>query len=187
MDEKRSRITILIVENRLTIAAILADLLTTSGYRTQTVISAESARELLPQHLPAILLIDRGMARPQQQAEWQELETMAAALSVPILRFSCSPLPEEAASDVLVLRSPADFAAVVDRIEEQWHRKQPFLGMVLVDLGRLRQEELDVALRFQRDLAQLGRHYALGDLLLRLGMVSPEDIEEALRRQEPWE
>jgi len=187
MDEKRSRITVIIVENRLTIAAILADLLTTSGYRTQTAVSVEAAREALPQRLPAILLADMGMVRPQHQAEWQELETMATALSVPILRFSCSPLPEEAAGDVLVLRSPGDFADVVDRIEEQWHRKQPFLGMVLVDLGRLRQEELDIALRIQRDLAQLGRHYALGDLLLRLGMVSSEDVEEALRRQEPWE
>lgn len=181
---ERGRITIIMVENRMTIAAILADLLTAAGYQTRSAVSPADAREMIATHLPAILLADVGMFRPEQQAEWQELEATATTLEVPMLRFSCSPLPEGARGDVLVLRSPSDFAAVVEKVEEEWHHKQPFLGTALVQMGCLKEEELEVALRLQRDLVQLGRHYTLGDLLLRLGLVGPEDVENALRRQE---
>jgi CheY-like chemotaxis protein len=183
MEEKRARVTILILENRQMIAAILADLLSGTGYQTMLTADIAAVQEALPQRLPAILLADLGMLLPNCAAEWQSLQATAAALGVPVLSFSCSALSEQ--QDVLVLRSPADFAAVVDRIEEEWRKKQPFLGMTLVGMGRLRSEELEVALRVQQELARIGWQYPLGELLVRLGIITPEDLETALREQEP--
>ncbi len=181
MEDKRACITVLILENRQMIAAILADLLAGTGYQTMVTADIVAIQEALPQRLPAILLADLGMLLPGRAAEWQVLQETAGLLCVPVLSFSCSPMPE--VGDVLVLRSPADFATVVGRIEEEWRKKQPFLGMTLVKMGCICQEELDAALRAQRELAQAGRAYPLGDLLVRLGMINPEDLEAALAEE----
>lgn len=184
MAENRSRITIVILENRAAIAAILADLLGGVGYRARPAATIEEAFNLVQQNLPAVLLADLGMVRPPAQAQWQALQEWATEHEVAVLRFSCSPVPEGGLADLLVLRSPGDFAAVVDKVEAEWHKKQPLLGTTLVGMGCLREEELEVVLQVQRDLATVGRTYALGDLLLRLGLVSREALEEALRQQE---
>jgi hypothetical protein len=119
------------------------------------------------------------MIRPEMQSQWQQLQDQTAALSMPLLPFSCSPLPE-LAEDVLILRSPGDFASVVQWIEAEWRKKQPYLGMILVERGLVRSEEVEAALRIQRELAGIGRSYPLGDLLVRLGILSAEDLAQVL-------
>lgn len=180
--DERTSTTILILENRQMIASILADLLAGSGYNAAVLPVIAEAQEALHENMPAFLLVDLGMVTAERKAQWQALKEAAKTLSVPILPFSCSPLPEE--EEALVLRSPSDFAAVVGRIEEELHKKQPYLGMTLVGMGRLTQEELELALRIQTEMAQIGRQHSLGDLLVRLGFISQEDLEEALEEQE---
>ncbi len=181
MRESAERPGIVILENRQTIAAILADLLEEAGYRTRLTSDPEQAREILPQHLPALLLVDLGMIHPEQRSQWDALRRTAEALEVSLLLFSCSPIAE--AEDVLVLRSPADFAAVVQKVEEEWHRKQPPLGMRLVEMGAITRQEVEALLSVQRELARVGRHYSLGDLLTRLGIADRKVVEQALQAQ----
>lgn len=181
MKERAERPGIVILENRQTIATILADLLEEAGYRTHLTSDPEQAREILPESLPALLLADLGMVRSERRPQWEALRQMAEALDVPLLPFSCSPIAE--AEDVLVLRSPGDFATVVQKVEEEWHRKQPPLGMTLVEMGAITSEEVEALLSIQRELARIGRHYSLGDLLIRLGIVDRETVERALQAQ----
>ncbi len=181
MKERAERPGIIILENRQTIATILADLLEEAGYRTYLASNLEQAQEVLPQHLPALLLVDLGMIRPEHHPQWEVLRQTAKDLDVPSLLFSCSPVPE--GEDVLVLRSPCDFATVVQKVEEEWHRKQPPLGMTLVEIGVITREEVEVLLSVQRELARIGRHYSLGDLLIRLGIADREAVERALQAQ----
>ncbi|MGB9724184.1 MAG: hypothetical protein ACPL7G_09850 [Chloroflexia bacterium] len=181
MEDKPIRPDIVILENRQTIATLLADLLAEAGYRVHPASTLEQAQEVLPQHLPALLLADLGMIRPEQAPAWEALCRTAQVLDVPVLPFSCAPLagPE----NVLVLRSPGDFATVVQKVEETWHRKQPPLGMTLVEMGALRMEEVEALLSVQRELARIGRHYSLGDLLIRLDIADRETVERALQAQ----
>lgn len=183
MGEKRPRLTILILENRQMIANILADLLSNEGYRTLQAIGMEEARNLLPECRPGFLLVDMGLVRPDRQAQWQELQEAAGAQGVPLIAFSCSAMPA-ASADVLVLRSPSDFAEVVGKIASEWRRKQPYLGMTLVEQGHLSVAELEAGLRIQRDLERVGRSYPLGELLVRLGIVSQEAVDQAVGEQE---
>ena len=183
MEKKRIPLTIVILENRQMIATILSDLLTGAGYETRILSRTEMAGDILPECQPGLLLVDLGMLRTDQQGQWQELQESADSYNIPVLTFSCSALPD-LAEDVLVLRSPRDFASVVDRIEQACRRKQPFLGMTLVQMGLLDAGEVEVALRVQRELAQVGRAYPLGDLLVRLGMICPEDLQKALQEQD---
>ena len=183
MNDKRAQLTILILENRQMIANILADLLGNEGYRTQQALNMEEAKGLLPECQPGFLLVDMGMVRPDRQAPWQELQEAAGAHSVPLIVFSCSAMPD-APGDVLVLRSPGDFAAVVGRISAEWRKKQPFLGMTLVEKGLLSMAELEATLRLQRDMDRTGRSYPLGELLVRLGIVAQEEVDQAVREQE---
>lgn len=179
MRERTERPGIVILENRRTIATILVDLLEEAGYRTHLTTDLEQAREILPQSLPALLLVDLGMVRPEQRSQWEALRQTAEFLEVPSLLFSCSPIAE--AEDVLILRSPGDFAIVVRKVEEEWQRKHPPLGMTLVEMGAITHEEVEALLSVQRELARVGRHYSLGELLIRLGIADQETVERALR------
>lgn len=60
-------------------------------------------------------------------------------------------------------------------------RQKALLGDILVGSGKLTQDELDKVLRAQ--LESGATREKLGDLLLRLGMATNEDIYEALARQ----
>lgn len=59
-------------------------------------------------------------------------------------------------------------------------RQKTLLGDILVETGKLQADELDHALSTQD---QMGTREKLGDLLMRLGLASNEDIYEALARQ----
>jgi CheY-like chemotaxis protein len=183
MTDKRTRLTVLIVENRQTIATILSELLAGAGYSTRVVSTISEARAVLAEFQRGTLLVDMGMVRPDQEQPWQQLLAAAESCNLPVLTFSCSALPE-GAGDVMVLRSPGDFAAVVDRVQLEWLRQRPLLGATMVGMGLLNAEELDAALTAQREFRQVGRNYPLGELLVRLGIISPEDLERALQKQE---
>jgi hypothetical protein len=171
-----------VLENRQMIATILSELLAEAGYETQLVARVADVECLLPTCQPGMLLVDMGMIRPEVQAQWQQLQDQTASLSMPLLAFSCSPLPEPV-ENVLILRSPGDFASVVQWIEAEWRKKQPYLGMILVERGLVRGEEVEATLRIQRELAGVGRSYPLGDLLVRLGILSAEDLAQVLEAE----
>jgi len=175
-------VSILILENRQMIATILADLLGEAGYQPYLFSEVSQIQQSLLQYLPAILLIDVGMIRKGQQAQWEALQEMANSLDLPIIHFACSPLPNQ--ENLLLLRSPSDFTLVIERLERIRQQKQPFLGVTLVQMNLLSSEALEIVLRLQKELARIGRQHTLGDLLIRLDMVTPEGLEEALRRQE---
>jgi CheY-like chemotaxis protein len=182
MEKGRSGAVVLILENRQTIAMILADLLEGAGYDTEVVSEIIDAQEVLPRVLPALFLADLGMVRPEHQVYWQSLESTAASLNIPLLLFACSPLP--GVKDLLVLRSPADFAMVVETVQRKVRLKPPLLGMTMVDLELISTKELNAVLDIQKCLAQIGRYYSLGDLCVRLDLISPEELQRALREQE---
>lgn len=175
MAEQRPQLTIVVLENRQMIATILSELLTEAGHTTHLVAHIAELGGLLPACQPGMLLVDLGMIRPAMQSQWQQLQEQANSLNMPLLTFSCSPLPESAEGG-LVLRSPGDFATVVQWIEEEWRKEQPYLGMMLVERGLVRGEEVEAALRIQHELAGIGRNYPLGDLLVRLGILAAEDL-----------
>ena len=179
MEDKRACLTIVIVENRQMIATILSDLLAGTGYQTRVVFEVDAVVQVLSECQPGILLVDMGVVRPDQHDQWQRLREQADSCGIPMLRFSCSALPD-VDEDVVVLRSPGDFAAVVQRIELEWRKRQPMLGAMLVEQGLVSSEELEAALRVQREMAEVGHSYPLGDLLVRLGMLTAPDLEKVL-------
>jgi hypothetical protein len=182
MEKTSSAVTVLILENRQTIAMILADLLEGAGYDTEVVTAIAEAQGAMAKYLPALLLVDVGMVRPEFEPHWQKLQSQAESFGIPVLSFACSALP--GFGDILVLRSPGDFAAVVETVQRTVRLKPPLLGMTMVDLDIITTKELNAVLDIQKGLAQIGRYFSLGDLLVRLEMVEPEDLQRALRVQE---
>jgi len=182
MRDERAQVTVVILENRQMIASILADLLTAAGFAVRAVPRTADVREALHQSLPAVLLADLGVASQDDVTEWQSVKILAEAFGVPVIPYSCAPL--SGAEGVPVLRSPGDFAAVAGKVELALRRRRSPLGMILVDAGHLTLEEMETALHIQKELAQVGRKYLLGDLLVRLGIVSPESLLQALEEQE---
>lgn len=179
MAEKQSQLTIVVLENRQMIATILCELLTEAGYATRLVAQVADVEDALPTSQPGMLLVDMGMIRPEVQYRWQQLQQQADSLNIPLLAFSCSPLPEST-EGVLILRSPGDFATVVQWIETEWRKQQPYLGMTLVESGLVSSEDVEAVLCIQRELARIGRNYPLGELLVRLDMLNAEDLEQVL-------
>ena len=96
MEEKRPQFTIVVLENRQMIATILSELLTDAGYTTRVVSRVADVDDLLPACQPGMLLVDMGMIRPEMQSQWQQLEDQTASFGMPLLAFSCSPLPASA-------------------------------------------------------------------------------------------
>ncbi len=180
--QKAEVLPILILENRQMIASILTDLLQGAGYQAEAVSTILEAIHALLSHPPAFFLADRGMVKPEEDEEWKRLMATIHELDLPALFFSCAPHPE--IDPALVLRSPGDFAGVIAQVQEILRLRTPLLGITLVKMEKLRQEELDVVLRVQRELEGLGRRYPLGELLVRLDFVDPQTLEEALRKQE---
>ena len=177
-----SPLSILILENRQMIASILADLLREAGHQPEIATTATEAQEALQNNPPAFFLADRGMRKPEEQQEWEALEEAVQSLEVPVIYFSCAPTPD--VPPELVLRSPGDFAGVIERVERELRLHAPLLGTALVEMGRLTQAELDAALRIQQELRGIGKSIPLGELLLRLDLVDEESLQEALHRQE---
>jgi hypothetical protein len=165
------------------IAAILIDLLEEAGYLAEQVTSFSEAQQTLAHDPPAFLLVDRGMVKPELEPEWLALDEMAQTIEVPLLLFSCSPLP--GVNQDLILRSPSDFATVVEKVTQELRTRPPFLGMTLLHMGLLQMEELEAALRIQKELSKISRRYPLGELLVRLGFIDEESLEQALKKQEP--
>jgi DNA-binding response OmpR family regulator len=59
----------------------------------------------------------------------------------------------------------------------------PAIGLLLVDEGRIRPEQLETTLQEQEHFRNVGLEMPLGEMLLRRGNVKPEDVERALDRQ----
>lgn len=173
---------ILVLENRQLIAEILCDLLQEAGLYPLLAVSLEQVPQILLKDPPEIVLADLGWVRNVPEALRQTLEEALGQASVPVVYFSCAPLP--GSEGVPLLRSPSDFATVVDAVWQAVRRKRWPLGMVLVEMGAINLQELETALRIQKDLAQIGRQFLLGQLLVRLGFVTEEVLGQALRLQE---
>lgn len=172
----------LVLENRQLIAEILCDLLQEAGFHPLLAVSLELAPQILLKDPPEIVLADLGWLRNAPEALRRTLEEALEEAHVPVVYFSCAPLPD--AEGVPLLRSPSDFATVVDAVWQAVRRKRWPLGMMLVEMGAINLEELETALRIQKELAQIGRKFLLGQLLVRLGFVTEEVLEQALRLQE---
>ncbi|MBN1483205.1 MAG: hypothetical protein JXA37_00655 [Chloroflexia bacterium] len=183
MEQQSLTHTALILENRHTIASILAELLQEAGYPTFIFSELALLHENLPRYLPAVLLADLGMLQEHPDPLWPEVLQAIESLDIPILYFACSTIAD-AGENVLLLRSPGDFAAIVDKLERELLQKRPALGITLINMGQLEPTALDVALRLQKDLALLGRRHSLGDLLVRLDLISTDTLEKALQEQE---
>ena len=179
MAEPSPQLNVVVLENRQMIATILSELLTGAGYNAQIVAQLAEVAELLPECQPGMLLVDLGMIRPDMRSQWQQLQEQVVALGLPILTFSCSPAAD-LTEEVLVLRSPGDFAMVVEWIEAEWRKKQPYLGARLIERGLVGGTDVEAVLRVQRELARIGRSYPLGELLVRLGFLTAQDLAQAL-------
>ena len=59
-----------------------------------------------------------------------------------------------------------------------------FIGGYLVDQGSITLEQLDHALVHQVELALQGESLSIGQVLLRLGYVTTQDLERAIKRQQ---
>ncbi len=58
------------------------------------------------------------------------------------------------------------------------------LGEILVNLGVLTQEQLNLALKEQEDLDKEGKeHKPVGQILLEQGYITPNDLIEAIKIQ----
>ena len=75
-----------------------------------------------------------------------------------------------------ILTPPSAWEKLFKRV----YPDRPRIGETLVESGKLGREELAEALMVQ---SKLGKTRPLGEILVELGFVSPEDVEEALRRQ----
>lgn len=173
---------ILVLENRQLIAEILCDLLRESGFYPLLAVSLDQAVQALRKDPSEIVLADLGWLQKAPQEARNSLEEAVRNTRVPVVYFSCSPLPE--AEGVPLLRSPGDFATVVDAVWQAVRRKRWPLGMVLVEMGAIQLQELETVLRIQKELAGIGRKFLLGQLLVRLGFVAEEVVEKALHLQE---
>ncbi|ADW20801.1 MULTISPECIES: type IV pilus assembly ATPase PilB [Thermus] len=113
------------------------------------------------------------------------------------LRYSAVPVGFNNGEVEVVLADPRHKEAVAEllgrparfllTLPKEWealfHQAYPEksrLGEVLVQEGRLSQEELREALEVQR---RLPKAKPLGEILVELGLARPEDVEEALKKQ----
>lgn len=63
-------------------------------------------------------------------------------------------------------------------------QKRYLLGEILINLGVLTEEQLNLALKEQETLASQGKeHKPIGQILLEHGFVTPNDLVEAIKIQ----
>lgn len=67
--------------------------------------------------------------------------------------------------------------------EERTRRIIGFIGGYLVEDGAVTLADLDRGLDMQLRLAAQGRHIRLGQVLIEMGIITPEQLERALARQ----
>lgn len=66
---------------------------------------------------------------------------------------------------------------------ERTRRIVGFIGGYLVEDGAVTLADLDRGLDMQLRLAAQGRHVRLGQVLIEMGIITPEQLEHALARQ----
>ena len=63
-------------------------------------------------------------------------------------------------------------------------QKKYLLGEILISLGVLTEEQLNLALKEQEDMDSQGKeHKPVGQILLEHGFISPNDLIEAIKIQ----
>ncbi len=80
---------------------------------------------------------------------------------------------------------------ILDKALREQKRTNRLLGELLVDLGALSEDELNIVLRYQEDLSNpkeaikfaSGLRRRLGELLLEIGKITQKELEEALSIQ----
>ncbi|MGC8874848.1 MAG: hypothetical protein ACP5SI_10455, partial [Chloroflexia bacterium] len=140
---------ILGLENRQLIAEILCDLLREARFYPLLAASLDLVPSMLRRDPPEIVLADLGWLQKAPEALRGAFEEALQETRVPVVHFSCAPVP--GAEGVPLLRSPSDFATVVDALWQAVRRKRWPLGMVLVEMGAIRLQELEVVLRIQKE------------------------------------
>jgi len=179
MNEKSK---IIIVENRRMIRDIIMDILEMRGLDCQCVDSLAEARSLVMRgERVSLLMVDVGLFGGREGA----LTALAHAPELgqhKAVLFSCA--ESLRGPDVYLLRAPSDFSGIADVVEMQLvPARHARLGELLVQFGVLKPSVLQAVLAVQEELGRLGRRPLLGELLVLLGFVSQDHVDEALRQQ----
>lgn len=173
---------VLIIERRGPISDILCDLLRDAGF--VAIAAPDLARAF---HIAGILEISLILADLDmfgQMPEWvsYQLSSNLYLLDVQLFIYYTAH-PELASSSVLLARSPVDFARVVRQAKRLLKSSVPNLGELLLAAGYLSEEEFRTLINIQTELERIGKPMELSRLIVRLGLVNREQINEVLFRQ----
>lgn len=172
---------VLIIERREPISDILCDLLRDAGF--VAIAAPDLARAFHIAGIIEISLILADLDMFGQIPEWvsYQLSSNLYTLDVQMIIYYTA-RPELASGSVLLARSPVDFARMVRQAKRLLKSPIPNLGELLLDAGYLSEEQLKTLTRIQTELERIGKPMALSRLIVRLGLVSREQINEVLFR-----
>jgi DNA-binding NarL/FixJ family response regulator len=141
-------------------------------------------------HHPAVLLLDvtfEGELR-DGYAVCREIKAAPATRDVRVVLFTARDDPESRAfasavgATAFIVKpfGPLDLVQLL-RVVREHPTGDPGLGLYLIDAGIIKPTQLERALAEQRH--QDGERARLGEILVRLGFATPDDVRRALERQ----
>lgn len=124
-------------------------------------------------------------ADPSHEQGWLWLADVAAdaAESIRCLEtvLALNPANDMAREWLSYTRQDKDRPGTATTVQPEQDKELPRLGAYLVREGLISQEQLDEALRLQREAAAAGGQKRLGDILVDIGLVSREQVDAALQ------
>ena len=184
--------TVLVADDDAGLRAAARMTLTAQGW---TVIEASTPDECLSlarRHRPEVLLLDVNFEgyRRDGYSVCRELKAAHETRSIRIVLFTARDDPEGRAFASAVGASafivkpfgPMDLADLL-QILLHGSKRDPGIGIHLIEAGVLRPAQLEQALA-EQDRRRRGRRLPLGEILVRLGFATPEDVQKAVERQQ---
>jgi CheY-like chemotaxis protein len=182
---------VLVADDDPGLRALARVTLTAQGW---TVIEASTPEECLAlarRHRPEVLLLDVNFEghRRDGYSVCRELTAAADTQSIRVVLFTARDEPEGRAFASAVGASafivkpfgPLDLADLLQLLRHGSER-DPGIGLHLIEAGVIRPAQLERALAEQH--LRQGESVPLGQILVELGFASPEDVRQAVERQQ---
>jgi two-component system, OmpR family, response regulator VicR len=102
------RLTVLVVEDEVSIAAVIAEVLAEAGYRTLSARNGRTALAIIRRERPALVLTDRMMPELDGVEFVRRLRASPITYTIPVVMMSSTPPSREDMGDIPFLAKPFD-------------------------------------------------------------------------------
>jgi CheY-like chemotaxis protein len=182
---------VLVADDDPAIRTLVRVALATADWRVMEAATPAECVALTNQHQPEVLLLDvafEGQTR-DGYAVCREIKASPATKDVRVVLFTARDDPESRAfagavgATAFIVKpfGPLDLVQLL-RVVREHPAGEPGIGLYLIDAGVIRPTQLKRALSEQRALP--GEKVRLGEILVRLGFATPDDVRHALARQQ---